>query len=76
MSPILFSQSDKSAYLLFGSGGETVNGSLYIISLPDLYNYVTSDLLYKRPVFEGSYENDLKFKYEENPEIKGDKLFF
>ena len=76
MSPILFSQNDKSAYLLFGSGGETVNGSLYIISLQDFYNYVTSDLLYIRPVFEGSYENDLMYKYEEIPEIKGDIIYF
>jgi len=71
MSPILHCKNDKSAYLLFGSGGETVNGSLYIISLPDFYNYVASDLLYKRPVFYGSYENDLGFKYEEVSEIKG-----
>ncbi len=71
MSPVLHIQNDQSAYLLFGSGGETVPGNLYIMSLPDFYNYVTADLLYKRPFFNGSYENDLKVNHEEVVGIKG-----
>ena len=71
MSPVLHIQNDQSAYLLFGSGGETVPGNLYIMPLPDFYNYVTADLFYKRPFFNGSYENDLKVNHEEVVGIKG-----
>jgi hypothetical protein len=41
MSPVLHVQKDGSAYLLLGSGGETVPGHLFIISLLDFYDYVT-----------------------------------
>ena len=71
MSPVLHVLKDKSAYLLFGSGGETVSGRLYIISLPDFYDYIHSDLSNGRPIFKGSYKNDLNIKFKEFHEIKG-----
>ena len=44
MSPVLHTQKQGSFWLLFGSGGETVPGNLYIISLSDLNDYIKSDL--------------------------------
>lgn len=41
MSPVLHTLKDGSQYILFGSGGETVPGSLLTIAVPDFYRYVT-----------------------------------
>ncbi|CAH1793762.1 unnamed protein product [Owenia fusiformis] len=40
MSPVIHRRRDGSQYILFGSGGETVPGSLLAISVPDFYRYV------------------------------------
>eukprot|EP00058_Branchiostoma_floridae_P021691 XP_002607181.1 hypothetical protein BRAFLDRAFT_68024 [Branchiostoma floridae] len=40
MSVVLHQTRDGSLYALFGSGGETVTGSLWAISIPDLYRRV------------------------------------
>ena len=72
MSPVLHVQKDNSTYLLFGSGGETVPGVLYVISIPDLYEYVMAENMpSKTPLFSGRYENSLNTKYAESREIKG-----
>ena len=73
MSPVLHTLKDGSSYLLLGSGGETVAGSFYAISLPNFYNYVSTYLLESKPEFKGTYRADgiLKKKYEESPTIKG-----
>ncbi|XP_069123099.1 protein FAM234B-like [Argopecten irradians] len=42
-SPVMYTCQDGSQYILFGSGGETIPGDLMVISLPDLYHYVTED---------------------------------
>jgi hypothetical protein len=62
MSPVMHTQSDGSVYLLFGSGGETVPGNLFIMSLPDFYFYITFQANSRsrdenRPTFKGSYKS-------------------
>lgn len=41
MSPVMYTTKDGSQYILFGTGGETIPGDLLMISVPDLYHYVT-----------------------------------
>jgi len=38
MSPLYFEQPDANQWILFGTGGETMSGHLYIASLSDLKN--------------------------------------
>jgi hypothetical protein len=62
MSPVMHVQKDGSTYLLFGSGGETVPGNLYIMSLPDFYYYITNQAASvnkdeNRPTFKGNYSS-------------------
>lgn len=35
-SPVIYRRSDGTAYLLYGTGGETHSGSLWVITLHDL----------------------------------------
>ncbi|KAK3095661.1 hypothetical protein FSP39_017289 [Pinctada imbricata] len=41
-SPIFHERRDGSLYVLYGCGGETVDGSFLAISLPDLYRYINN----------------------------------
>lgn len=40
MSPVLHTRKDGSQYVLIGTGGETVDGLLMAMSLPDFYRHV------------------------------------
>ena len=40
-SPILYTLSDGTELILFGSGGETISGSLWAVTLESLQNHVT-----------------------------------
>lgn len=42
MSPLYFEQPDNKSWIVFGSGGETMNGNLYITSFEDLKNHALS----------------------------------
>lgn len=42
MSPLYFEHPDKEGRILFGTGGETMNGHLYQASLSDLKNHTLS----------------------------------
>jgi hypothetical protein len=44
-SPQLLTQPDGSDYVLFGTGGETHGGSLYVLSLADLYKGSTENVI-------------------------------
>jgi outer membrane protein assembly factor BamB len=47
MTPLYFRQPDGEEYILFGSGGETIKGHLYLARLADLVN---RDLSSARPI--------------------------
>lgn len=56
-SPVMYTYSDGSQYILLGSGGETIPGDFMMISLPDFYRYVmgiSKDA--KVPNTRGSYD--------------------
>ncbi len=72
MSPVLHTQKDNSSYLLLGDGGETVFGSLYIISLPDFYKLIMKDKPNNKNLkFLGEYKSDkiIQKKLEKNKYI-------
>ncbi|RMZ97392.1 ITFG3-like isoform X1, partial [Brachionus plicatilis] len=48
MSPILHSVNQQH-YLLFGTGGETVPGSLYAQSLTNFYNFIIGNISHHEP---------------------------
>lgn len=44
-SPQILTGSDGADYVLFGTGGETHGGGLYVITLSDLYNGVIKNVI-------------------------------
>ncbi len=69
MSPVLHVQKDESAYLLFGNGGETVSGVLYIISLPNFYKHIMNNTLTDQIAFRGNFSSNKileRFEKDEN----------
>lgn len=72
MSPVLLTQQDGSSYLLIGSGGETILGNLYIISLPDFFNAIVQNVS-KIYTFKGNYRSSeiLLKNFKQNEKIKG-----
>jgi hypothetical protein len=76
MSPVLHTQKDNSSYLLLGDGGETVFGSLYIISLPNFYKYIMkdkSDTINLK--FNGEYKSDVIIETNLNNNKQINKLY-
>jgi hypothetical protein len=75
MSPVLHRQKDNSSYLLLGDGGETVAGSLYIISLPNFCKFVMKDKSIENVKFLGEYKSNeiIEKKLKKNKQI--DKLY-
>jgi outer membrane protein assembly factor BamB len=69
MSPVLHVQADDSAYLLIGSGGETVPGNLYMISLPDFYDFVMRNSEFEKPSFKGNFNTDIENTFVEDRSI-------
>ena len=54
MSPVLFKLNGKEDLILFGSGGETVPGSLWAISLTSIHHQVQKSSAYK-PFINDTY---------------------
>jgi hypothetical protein len=69
MSPVLHVQKDKSAYLLIGNGGETVNGFLYIIGLPNFYKHIMNDTSASHISFKGNFSSKILESFERDENI-------
>ncbi|XP_067947053.1 protein FAM234B-like isoform X2 [Watersipora subatra] len=61
--PVIFTSGDTSQYVLFGTGGETVSGALYMISLKHLLATVMPGVSHDLP---GAYNH---WKYREDSRI-------
>lgn len=70
MSPVLHTQKDNSSYILIGSGGETIPGHLYIISLADFYSFILNKTDYE---FKGTFKSKkyLDKNFKQDSKIKG-----
>jgi hypothetical protein len=62
MSPVLFKLNGKDDLVLFGSGGETVPGSMWAISLASIHHQIKMDNAYKLFVNDTYHKCKMKNK--------------
>ncbi|XP_077980247.1 uncharacterized protein LOC144435530 [Glandiceps talaboti] len=73
-SPVLYTHANGVIHILFGSGGETIKGSLWAISLLDLYNNIIPAKDGIKPPFPANY-NGYSEPWGKVPRIKHNNGF-